>query len=87
MGRAVTISRAQEEEAEAEADEEAAGAQLVEDSTMVAGASSKQSNTTLRISMVRALFSLSALLLSRKKCQTLPTDRLVTGCKVCYNQC
>lgn len=74
MGRAATISRAQEEGAEAEADEEAAGAQLVEDSTMVAGASSKQSKATLR-TMVRAMFSLSALFMSRKKCQTLPTDR------------
>ena len=76
MGRAATINRGPEEEAEAEAeaDEESAGAQLVEASTMVAGASSKQSKTTLR-TMVRALCSLSALLLSRRNCQTPPTDR------------
>lgn len=84
MGRAATISKVLEEEAEAEADEGSAGAELVGDSIMVAGA--KLSKTTFK-TLARASGSLSALLLSRKNCQTPLTCRWETGCELCYTYC
>lgn len=85
MERAATISRAPEEEAEAGADEGWAGMELMGDSIMVAGASSKQGKATLR-AMVRVLCSLSALSLSRKNCQTPHTDRSVASYELRSNQ-